>query len=153
MKFKYFSRSMDSFQGLFKTNFVFKDFSRLPFIFKYFSSLCEPCRLVVLVCDTPIQCPLQLDQVSRKYLKGLWPAQNFITMGDNSRTQSELSFLYATCLLNVLYLMVKYHEISLRVLEFWAAQDLKTMGGNSKTESARVVSLARDRPRGRPLHP
>ena len=33
---------MDSFQGLFKTNFVFKHFSRLPFIFKYFSSLCEP---------------------------------------------------------------------------------------------------------------
>ena len=29
VKFKYFSRSMDSFQGLFKTNFVFKDFSRL----------------------------------------------------------------------------------------------------------------------------
>ena len=43
VKFKYFSRSMDNFQGLFKTNFVFKDFSRLPFIFKYFSSLCEPC--------------------------------------------------------------------------------------------------------------
>ena len=43
VKFKYFSKSMVSFQGLFKTNFVFKDFSRLPFIFKYFSSLCEPC--------------------------------------------------------------------------------------------------------------
>ena len=42
VKFKYFSRSMDSFQGLFKTNFVFKDISRLPFIFKYFSSLCKP---------------------------------------------------------------------------------------------------------------
>ena len=47
VKFKYFSRSMDSFQGLFKTNFVFKDFSRLPFIFKYFSSLCKPCQGVV----------------------------------------------------------------------------------------------------------
>ena len=43
VKFKYFSRSMVCFQGLFKTNFVFKDFSRLPFIFKYFASLCEPC--------------------------------------------------------------------------------------------------------------
>ena len=42
VKFKYFSRSQDSFQGLFKTNFIFKDFSRLPFIFKYFSSPCEP---------------------------------------------------------------------------------------------------------------
>ena len=42
VKFKYFSRSMDSFQGFFKTDFVFKDFSILPFIFKYFSSMCEP---------------------------------------------------------------------------------------------------------------
>ena len=33
MKFKYFSRSMDSFQGLFKTNFVFKNFSKLLFVF------------------------------------------------------------------------------------------------------------------------
>ena len=44
----------------------------------------------------------------------LWPAQDFITLGDNSRTQSELSFLYVTCLLNVLYLMVKYHENTLK---------------------------------------
>ena len=43
----------------------------------------------------------------------LWPAQDFITMGDNSRAQSELSFLYATRLLNVLYLMMKYHENTL----------------------------------------
>ena len=50
----------------------------------------ESARVVVLVCDTPIQCPLQLDQVSWKYLKELllWPAQDFITMGYNSRTQS-----------------------------------------------------------------
>ena len=50
----------------------------------------ESARVVVLECDTPTQCPLQLDQVSWKYLKGLlrWPAQDFITMGDNSRTQS-----------------------------------------------------------------
>ena len=38
----------------------------------------------------------------------------FLTMEDNSRTQSELTFLYATCLLNVLYLMVKYHENTLK---------------------------------------
>ena len=49
VKFKCFSRSMVSFQGLFKTNFVFKDFSRLPFIFKYFSSLCEPCYSTSIV--------------------------------------------------------------------------------------------------------
>ena len=49
--------------------------------------------------------------------------------------------------------MVKYHENTLKGLELWAAQDVKTMGGNSKTESARVVSLARDTPTGRPLYP
>ena len=30
-----------------------------------------PARVVVLVYDTPTQCPLQLDQVSWQYLKGL----------------------------------------------------------------------------------
>ena len=45
VKFKYFSRSLDGFQGIFKTSFVFKDFSRLPSIFKYFSSLCELCTV------------------------------------------------------------------------------------------------------------
>ena len=45
----------------------------------------------------------------------LWTAQDFITMGDNSRTQQlELSFLYATGLLNVLYLTVKHPEITLK---------------------------------------
>ena len=32
------------FQVLFKANFIFKDFSRQSCIFKYFSSLCEPCH-------------------------------------------------------------------------------------------------------------
>ena len=41
VKFKYFSRSMDSFQGFFKTNFVFKDFSRLPL---HFQVLFKPVR-------------------------------------------------------------------------------------------------------------
>ena len=34
---------MSVFQVLFKANFIFKDFSRQSCIFKYFSSLCEPC--------------------------------------------------------------------------------------------------------------
>ena len=38
-------------------------------------------------------------KVSQRVIE-LWPAQDFITMGDNSRTQSELSFLYGTRLLN-----------------------------------------------------
>ena len=32
------------FPVLFKVNLIFKDFSRQPWIFKYFSSLCEPCN-------------------------------------------------------------------------------------------------------------
>ena len=43
VKFKYFSRPLNVFQVLFMANFIFKDFSRQSCIFKYFSSLCEPC--------------------------------------------------------------------------------------------------------------
>ena len=43
VKFKEFSRPLSVFQVLFKANFIFKDFSRQSCIFKYFSSLCEPC--------------------------------------------------------------------------------------------------------------
>ena len=49
LKIKYFSRPQSKIQVLFKTIFVFKDFSRQPFIFKYFSSLCEPCRVKALI--------------------------------------------------------------------------------------------------------
>ena len=34
-------------QVLFKANFILKDFSRQSCVFKYFSSLCEPCNLLV----------------------------------------------------------------------------------------------------------
>ena len=43
VKFKDFSRPLSVFQVLFKINLIFKDFSRQSCIFKYFSSLCEPC--------------------------------------------------------------------------------------------------------------
>ena len=44
----------------------------------------------------------------------LWPAQDFITWEITpERSQLESSFLYATPLLNVLYLLVKYHENNL----------------------------------------
>ena len=43
VKFKGFSRPLNVFQVLFKVNCIFKDFSRQSCIFKYFSSLCEPC--------------------------------------------------------------------------------------------------------------
>ena len=43
VKFKDFSRPLSVFQVLIKANFIFKDFSRQSCIFKYFSSLWEPC--------------------------------------------------------------------------------------------------------------
>ena len=32
------------------------------------------------------------------------------TMGDNSKMESDFSFVYMTCLLNVLYNLMKYHK-------------------------------------------
>ena len=41
-EFKDFSRHLSDFLVLFKAYLIFKDFSRKPFEFKYFSSLCAP---------------------------------------------------------------------------------------------------------------
>ena len=41
-EFKDFSRPLNDFPVLFKANLIFKDFSRKPSKFKYFSSLCKP---------------------------------------------------------------------------------------------------------------
>ena len=43
VKFKYFSMPYSDSPVLFKAYFIFKDFSRKPFIFKNFSGLCKPC--------------------------------------------------------------------------------------------------------------
>ena len=43
---KDFSRLLSYFPVLFKADLIFKDFSRKPSKFKYFSSLCEPCNLI-----------------------------------------------------------------------------------------------------------
>ena len=43
VKFKDLLRPLSVFPVLFKANLIFKDFSRQSCIFKYFSSLCEPC--------------------------------------------------------------------------------------------------------------
>ena len=40
-----FARPWSDSPVLFKASLIFKDFSRKPFIFKYFSSLCEPCKI------------------------------------------------------------------------------------------------------------
>ena len=44
VEFKDFSRLLGDFPVLFKADLIFKDFSRKPSKFKYFSSLCEPCN-------------------------------------------------------------------------------------------------------------
>ena len=46
--FKGFSGLLSDFPVLFKANLIFKDFSRKPSKFKYFSSLCQPCILNLL---------------------------------------------------------------------------------------------------------
>ena len=43
VKFKDFSRPLSVFQVLYKANFIFKNVSTQSRIFKYFSSLYEPC--------------------------------------------------------------------------------------------------------------
>ena len=43
-EFKDFSRHLSDFPVLFKAYLFFKDFSRKPSKFQYFSSLCEPCK-------------------------------------------------------------------------------------------------------------
>ena len=42
-KFKDFTRPLCIFQVLFTENLILKDLSRQFCIFKYFSSMCEPC--------------------------------------------------------------------------------------------------------------
>ena len=66
-------------QGLFKalqwfsiTDLVFKDFSRKPSIFKYFSSLCGPCSQTGLCIQTVLHEPLLLAYIkhgNRQWLR------------------------------------------------------------------------------------
>ena len=44
VEFKDFSRLLSDFPVLFKADLIFKDLSRKPYKFKYFSSRCEPCK-------------------------------------------------------------------------------------------------------------
>ena len=55
VEFKDFSRLLSDFPVLFKADLIFKDFSRKPPKFKYFSSLCEPCnpmKILGLISET-----------------------------------------------------------------------------------------------------
>ena len=42
-RYKRVSRPLHDFPVLFKAHLIFKDYSRNPSEFKYFSSLCQPC--------------------------------------------------------------------------------------------------------------
>ena len=55
-----FSRPLSVFQVLFKVKSIFKDFSRQSYIFKYFSSLHEPCRINVLAQGHNTVTPVRL---------------------------------------------------------------------------------------------
>ena len=50
-EFKDFSRPLSDFPVLFKADLIFKDFSRKPSKFKYFSSLCKPCKSMGIFSD------------------------------------------------------------------------------------------------------
>ena len=70
-KFKYFSRKLSDFQVHFKTKFILKDFSRHPFIFKYFLSLWEPCLWVnseVLIASPLANTTLSIQNYSYLYI-------------------------------------------------------------------------------------
>ena len=59
------------------------------------------------------QCPLHISKVSQKYLKEileLLPAQDLNNQGRKLQNEDRVSFLNVICLLNVLYILVKYHE-------------------------------------------
>ena len=67
-----------------------------------------------------------------------------------------MSFFNVICLLNVLYILVKYHEniltcfkvmVHTKFLQFWR------QGDNSLTKSVRVVFLVPDTPTKCPLQP
>ena len=60
--------------------------------------------------------------------------------------ESDLSFVYMTCLLNVPYNLMKYHKYISKGLRVMAC-----MGDNSRTESVRVVILVCDTPTQCPL--
>ena len=60
VKFKDFTRPLRVFSVLFKTDLIFKDFSRKPSNFKYFSSPCEPCKKVNIYLLYPSFLPFVL---------------------------------------------------------------------------------------------
>ena len=46
VEFEDFSRLLSDFPVLYKADSIFKDFSRKPSKFKYFSCMCEPCTVI-----------------------------------------------------------------------------------------------------------
>ena len=79
----------------------------------------------------PTQCPLHISKVPQKYLKEfleLFPAQDLNNQGRKLQNGVRKSFLNVICLLNVLYILVKYHKniltcfkvmVCTNFLQFW----------------------------------
>ena len=67
----------------------------------------------------PAQSPLYIGKVAQKYIKEFLeflPTQDLNNQGNNCDwSQLKLSFLNMICLLNLLYILVKYHENILKV--------------------------------------
>ena len=66
VKSKDFSRLLSDFPVLFKADLIFKDFSRKPSKFKYFSNLCEPCDNIQSIKTDRLKD--QLDSCACKFL-------------------------------------------------------------------------------------
>ena len=61
LKFKYFSRPLNDYPALLQADLILKNFSRKPFIFKYFSSLCEPCITIIYKITMRFKLSLEIE--------------------------------------------------------------------------------------------
>ena len=71
-EFKDFSRPLSDSPVLFKADLSFKDFSRKPPKFKYFSSLCEPCLIIHHLGSAPIMHMCNQNSGKSQNVSGLW---------------------------------------------------------------------------------
>ena len=91
-------------------------------------------------------------------IKKLQSAQEFsleIRSGEitRKRTVHELSFWYATLLLDLIYVPTIYYLFHSNTMVVLACTRFLLQGNNYITKKVRVVSLPRDTPTGPPLHP
>ena len=107
---------LSDFSVLFKTNLIFKDFSRKPSKFKYFSRLCEPWNLSVQIlirclCQKPFDLALfskrNISMFSRSRANKKWASlqENLTLMHEKQKHRPACTsvhsdsalLLFATC--------------------------------------------------------